>query len=147
MSRLATTPSAPATHCQALNNSETVRLLASIELACYACKQAIADPALHGTFRRRVARTIKDDRRRRHKRRKDQDAMVAAFARTGIEEELPGDDFAPAPIPAGPPFQQAPAPPAEPVPIPAPMAMPVPEPAPAPLSGVGAMFGTFSPPQ
>ncbi|KAI0735065.1 hypothetical protein C8Q76DRAFT_269207 [Earliella scabrosa] len=115
---------------QALNNSETVRLLASIELACYACKQAMADPATHGTFRRRVARLIKDDRRRRHKRRKDQDAMVAAFARTGLgDEHLESTDGAP--------------PPTEPVPIPAPVPMPIPEPAPAPG---GSTMG-FPPPQ
>ena len=67
------------TGMKALNNSETVRLLASIELACYACKQAMADPALHGTFRRRVARTIKDDRRRRQEDPvADQDRDTAA---------------------------------------------------------------------
>ncbi|RPD82454.1 hypothetical protein L226DRAFT_528615, partial [Lentinus tigrinus ALCF2SS1-7] len=115
----------------ALNNSETVRLLASIELACYACKQAMADPAMHSAFRRRVARVIKDDRRRRHKRRKDQDSMVAAFARTGLGEEEALE-----------PNQGSP-PPAEPVPIPAPVAMPVPEPAPVP----GDMFTGYPPQQ
>ncbi|KAI0801161.1 hypothetical protein C8Q74DRAFT_1364802 [Fomes fomentarius] len=110
----------------ALNNSETVRLLASIELACYACKQAMADPVSHSTFRRRVARLIKDDRRRRHKRRKDQDSMVAAFARTGLDEDVPQQETT-----AGAP------PPAEPVPIPAPVPMPVPEPAPAPEAFTG----------
>lgn len=30
---------------------------------------------------------IKDDRRKRHKRRKDQDAMVAAFAKTGLDDQ------------------------------------------------------------
>ncbi|OBZ79251.1 hypothetical protein A0H81_01011 [Grifola frondosa] len=73
----------------ALNNSETLRLLASIELACYSCKQAVADPHMHNSHRRRIARVIKDDRRRRHKRRKDQDSMVAAFARTGLNTDLP----------------------------------------------------------
>ncbi len=115
---------------QALNNSETVRLLASIELACYASKQAMVDPVMHGAFRRRVARMIKDDRRRRHKRRKDQDSMVSAFARTGLgggmeaeaEDSVP-DEGAP--------------PPAEPIPIPAPVVMPIPEPAPAPALGPG----------
>ena len=120
---------------QALNNTETVRLLASIELACYACKQAMADPAMHGAFRRRVARTIKDDRRRRHKRRKDQDAMIDAFAHTGLGgEEDDGDE--PVAAPSAPP-------PAEPVPIPAPVTMPVPEPMPA--SGLGNMFPGLPP--
>ncbi|PIL31853.1 hypothetical protein GSI_06557 [Ganoderma sinense ZZ0214-1] len=116
----------------ALNNSETVRLLASIELACYASKQAMVDPVMHGAFRRRVARMIKDDRRRRHKRRKDQDSMVAAFARTGLGGEMEAEDT-PAPLPdAGAP------PPAEPIPIPAPVVMPIPEPAPGP--GPGDVF-------
>lgn len=69
---------------QALNNSETLRLLASIELACYKCKQAVADPRLHTKARRRIERVIKDDRRRRHRRRKDQDAMIDAFSKQTI---------------------------------------------------------------
>ena len=127
---------------QALNNSETVRLLASIELACYASKQAMVDPVMHGAFRRRVARMIKDDRRRRHKRRKDQDAMVAAFARTGLDGEMDAEDTPP-PVPdAGAP------PPAEPIPIPAPVVMPIPEPAPAPAPGPGPgeMFAGYPQP-
>ena len=116
---------------QALNNSETVRLLASIELACYASKQAMVDPVMHGAFRRRVARMIKDDRRRRHKRRKDQDAMVAAFARTDLGGGMDTEDTPP-PVPDA----SAP-PPAEPIPIPPPVVMPIPEPAPAPAPGPG----------
>jgi len=72
----------------ALNNSETLRLLASIELACYKCKQALADPRLHNKSRRRIERIIKDDRRRRHRRRKDQDAMVDAFAKQNLGEPM-----------------------------------------------------------
>jgi len=72
----------------ALNNSETLRLLASIELACYKCKQALADPRLHNKSRRKIERVIKDDRRRRHRRRKDQDAMVDAFARQNLGEPM-----------------------------------------------------------
>ncbi|KIM48272.1 hypothetical protein M413DRAFT_439994 [Hebeloma cylindrosporum] len=64
----------------ALNNSETLRLLASIELACYRCKQALQDPRLHSKARRKIERAIKEDRRKRHRRRKDQDAMIDAFA-------------------------------------------------------------------
>lgn len=77
----------------ALNNSETLRLLASIELACYKCKQAMADPRMHTKSRRRIERVIKDDRRRRHRRRKDQEAMIDAFSKqtigTGQMEEGP----------------------------------------------------------
>lgn len=82
---------------QALNNSETLRLLASIELACYKCKQALADPRMHTKGRRRIERVIKDDRRRRHRRRKDQDAMIDAFSKQTI-------DSGPGPMEAGPPF-------------------------------------------
>jgi hypothetical protein len=72
----------------ALNNSETLRLLASIELACYKCKQALADPRLHNKSRRKIERVIRDDRRRRHRRRKDQDAMVDAFSRQNLGEPM-----------------------------------------------------------
>jgi len=71
----------------ALNNSETLRLLASIELACYKCKQAIADPRLHSKSRRKIERVIKDDRRKRHRRRKDQEAMIDAFAKQDISTD------------------------------------------------------------
>jgi len=74
------TPRSP----QALNNSETLRLLASIELACYKCKQAVGDPRMHSKIRRRIAHVIKDDRRKRHKRRRDQDALVDAFSRADL---------------------------------------------------------------
>ena len=74
---------------QAMNNSDTLRLLASIELACYRCKQALMDPRLHFKARRLVERIIKDDRRKRHRRRKDQDAMIDAFARQTLTNELP----------------------------------------------------------
>ncbi|KAF8641078.1 hypothetical protein AX17_000722 [Amanita inopinata Kibby_2008] len=71
----------------ALNNSETLRLLASIELACHKCRQVLADPRLHTKARRRVERVIKDDRRRRHRRRKDQEAMVDAFAKQTLSND------------------------------------------------------------
>ncbi|KAJ6604582.1 hypothetical protein DFH09DRAFT_1123186 [Mycena vulgaris] len=80
----------------ALNNAETIRLLASIELACYKCKQALADPRQHTKARRRIERVIKDDRRRRHRRRKDQEAMIDAFSKQTIESGPPME--------AGPPF-------------------------------------------
>lgn len=70
---------------KALNNSETLRLLAIIELSCYSCNHTVNPEIQHSHFRR-IARVIKDDRRKRHKRRRDQDAMVAAFARTGIDD-------------------------------------------------------------
>ncbi|KAH6917494.1 hypothetical protein BKA70DRAFT_1487386 [Coprinopsis sp. MPI-PUGE-AT-0042] len=63
------------------SSSDTLRLLASIELACYRCKQAVVDPRLHVKARRRIERIIKDDRRRRHRRRKDQDSMIEAFSK------------------------------------------------------------------
>ncbi|KIJ68523.1 hypothetical protein HYDPIDRAFT_82685 [Hydnomerulius pinastri MD-312] len=75
----------------ALNNSDTLRLLASIELACYRCRLAVVDPRTHAKTRRRIERIIKDDRRKRHKRRKDQDAMIDAFSRQNLDEEIPSD--------------------------------------------------------
>ncbi|KAH7929311.1 hypothetical protein BV22DRAFT_1057009 [Leucogyrophana mollusca] len=71
----------------ALNNSETLRLLASIELACYRCKLAVVDPRTHSKSRRRIERVIKEDRRRRHRRRKEQDSMIDAFSRQNLGEE------------------------------------------------------------
>lgn len=93
---------------QALNNSETLRLLATIELTCYRVKQAVGDPQKHGKMRRKVERLIKDDRKKRHRRRKDQEALIDAFAKSNINEHL-----APAsgPIPSAPslpPVQQTP---------------------------------------
>lgn len=70
-----------------MNNAETLRLLASIELACYKAKQALVDPRLHTKARRRIERVIKDDRRRRHRRRKDQEAMIDAFANQKLSTE------------------------------------------------------------
>jgi len=71
----------------ALNNSETLRLLASIELACYRCKTVLQDPRLHHKARRRIERLIKDDRRKRHRRRKDQEALIDAFAKQNLSNE------------------------------------------------------------
>ncbi|KAF8350131.1 hypothetical protein F5887DRAFT_1269976 [Amanita rubescens] len=71
----------------ALNNTETLRLLATIELACHKCREAHSDPRLHTKTRRRIDRLIKDDRRRRHRRRKDQDAMVDAFAKQTLSND------------------------------------------------------------
>ena len=72
---------------QALNNSETLRLLASIDLACYRCKQAVVDPRSHTRSKRKIERLIKDDRRKRHRRRKEQEAMIDAFARQNLSTE------------------------------------------------------------
>ena len=72
---------------QALNNSETLRLLAIIELSCYTCKQVVNDPQIQNSYRRRIARAIRDDRRKRHKRRKDAESMVAAFAKAGLSDD------------------------------------------------------------
>ena len=68
-----------------MNSAETLKLLASIELACYKCRQALSDPKLHLKMRRRIERVIKEDRRRRHRRRRDEDAMVDAFEKATIE--------------------------------------------------------------
>jgi len=73
----------------ALNNSETLRLLASIELACYRCRLAVGDPRTHTKSRRRIERVIKEDRRRRHRRRKDQDAMIDAFQQHHLGNDGP----------------------------------------------------------
>lgn len=61
-------------------------MLASIELACYRCRLALVDPRSHAKTRRRIERVIKDDKRRRHKRRKDQDAMIDAFSKQDLNE-------------------------------------------------------------
>jgi len=74
----------------ALNASETLRLLACIELACYRCKQAIADPRSHHRSRRRVERVIKDDRRKRHRRRQEQETMIDLFSKQDLN--APEDD-------------------------------------------------------
>jgi hypothetical protein len=73
------------TFTKALNNSETLRLLAIIELSCYSTKHSGGAEIQHSHMRR-IARVIKDDRRKRHKRRKDQDAMVTAFERTKLAD-------------------------------------------------------------
>lgn len=70
----------------ALNNSDTLRLMASIELACYKCKLALVDPRSHSRNRRRIERVIKEDRRKRHRRRKDQDAMIDAFSKHNLAD-------------------------------------------------------------
>ena len=69
---------------QALNASETLRLLACIELACYRCKQAVADPRSLHRSRRRVERVIKDDRRKRHMRRQEQETMIDLFSKQDL---------------------------------------------------------------
>ncbi|KAI0004262.1 hypothetical protein BJV74DRAFT_436830 [Russula compacta] len=68
----------------ALNTSETLRLLACIELACYRCKQAVADPRSHQRSRRRIERVIKDDRRKRHRRRQEQETMIDLFSKQDL---------------------------------------------------------------
>ncbi|KAI0274718.1 hypothetical protein BC834DRAFT_965213 [Gloeopeniophorella convolvens] len=68
----------------ALNASETLRLLACIELTCYRCRQPVGDPRSQHKVRRRIERVIKDDRRKRHKRRQDQDAMIDLFSKQDL---------------------------------------------------------------
>jgi hypothetical protein len=84
----------------ALNNSETLRLLTIIELACYKCRQSVTDPSKHTKFRKKIEKVIKDDRKRRHRRRKEQEALINAFASSKLDDHL-------AP-PAGPPDSQQP---------------------------------------
>lgn len=72
-----------------LNNSETLRLLTIIELACPYCTKTSHDQRPHTKGQRRVERVIKDDRRKRHKRRKEADAMVDLFAKQTLDEEVP----------------------------------------------------------
>lgn len=67
-----------------LNNSETLKLLASVELACYRCGLALANPTLHNKVRRRIEKIVKEDRRRRHRRRREDDELVTAFDRQTI---------------------------------------------------------------
>ncbi|KAI0307876.1 hypothetical protein B0F90DRAFT_79099 [Multifurca ochricompacta] len=68
----------------ALNTSETLRLLACIELTCYRCRQAVADPRSHHRARRRIDRVIKDDRRKRHRRRQEQETMIDLFSKQDL---------------------------------------------------------------
>ncbi|EPT03872.1 hypothetical protein FOMPIDRAFT_50916 [Fomitopsis schrenkii] len=68
----------------AQSNSETLRLLACIQLTCDSRRYPANSPQL-SAHRRLVARMIKDDRRKRHRRRKETDNLVAAFERTGLD--------------------------------------------------------------
>jgi len=68
----------------ALNNAEALRLMTSIELACYRSQQAVSDPILFSRSRRRIERVVRDDRRRRHQRRKVEDELANAFAKQEI---------------------------------------------------------------
>ena len=72
-----------------MNNSETLKLLATVELACYKCRQALADPKSHGKMRRRIERIIREDRRRRHRRRREEEAMVSAFEKQHLSWSIP----------------------------------------------------------
>ncbi|KAF8527844.1 hypothetical protein BU17DRAFT_81089 [Hysterangium stoloniferum] len=64
----------------AVNIADTLRLLASIELACYRSKQLFSDPMRYTSSRRKIERVIRDDRRKRHKRKRDEETMISAFA-------------------------------------------------------------------
>jgi len=64
----------------AVNIADTLRLLASIELACYKSKQIFSDPMRYTSVRRKIERVIRDDRRKRHKRKRDEETMISAFA-------------------------------------------------------------------
>jgi hypothetical protein len=62
----------------------------------------MSDMRPHSKSQRRIDRVIKDDRRKRHKRRKDADTMVDMFAKSNIDESggVPESDVLPAPISA-----------------------------------------------
>ena len=47
---------------------------------------------MHSKIRRRIAHVIKEDRRKRHKRRRDQDALVDALARTDLNSQADRPD-------------------------------------------------------
>ena len=74
---------------QAINNSDALKLLASIELACYRCKQAILDPSRYSKSRRRIEKVVREDRRRRHTSKKEEEDLVAAFGSQQIAPEDP----------------------------------------------------------
>ena len=87
---------------QALNNADTLRLLAIFEVSCVTCgKSNVHDKS--NVHRRRIARLIREDKKRRHKRRREEDSMIAAFARTGIKtaEGSGSDDGSGTPSDAG----------------------------------------------
>jgi len=63
----------------AVNMADTLRLLASIELACYRSKQLFTDPKRYSSSRRKIERVIRDDRRKRHRRKRDEEDMISAF--------------------------------------------------------------------
>ncbi|KAF8588496.1 hypothetical protein K439DRAFT_1384601 [Ramaria rubella] len=65
----------------AVNMKNTLELLASIELACYRSKQLFLDPKRYTSSRRKIERIIRDDRRKRHRRKRDEEAMVSAFGK------------------------------------------------------------------
>ncbi|KIJ45468.1 hypothetical protein M422DRAFT_227028 [Sphaerobolus stellatus SS14] len=68
----------------AVNIADTLRLLASIELACYRSKQLFSDPMRYTNVRRKIERVIRDDRRKRHKRKREEETMISAFAQQKI---------------------------------------------------------------
>lgn len=59
--------------------TDTLRLLASIELACYRSKQLFSDPKRYSSSRRKIERVIREDRRKRHRRKRDEEDMISAF--------------------------------------------------------------------
>jgi len=68
------------------NNSDALRLLASIELACYRCKQALLDPSRHTKTRRRIEKLVREDRRRRHEHKRVEDELVSAMLQQNLAD-------------------------------------------------------------
>ncbi|KZW00637.1 hypothetical protein EXIGLDRAFT_720872 [Exidia glandulosa HHB12029] len=101
----------------AVNNSDALKLLASIELACYRCKQAILDPGRYNKSRRRIEKVVREDRRKRHNNKREEDELATAFgqqtiaADEGSTSSTPFDTHFPVDVPSAP------------APAPAPMAM------------------------
>lgn len=84
---------------QAVNNSDALKLLASIELACYRCKQAVLDPGRYTKTRRRIEKVVREDRRKRHNNKREEDELATAFGQQTIAA-VP-DDPAPSFSPPG----------------------------------------------
>ncbi|KAH7104462.1 hypothetical protein BKA62DRAFT_461675 [Auriculariales sp. MPI-PUGE-AT-0066] len=71
----------------AVNNSDAVKLLTCIELACYCSKSAMLETHKYNKSRRRIEKVVREDRRRRHNSKKEEDDLAAAFGSQQIAPE------------------------------------------------------------
>ncbi|CAG7846018.1 SubName: Full=Uncharacterized protein {ECO:0000313/EMBL:CCA69252.1} [Serendipita indica DSM 11827] len=70
----------------AQTNNDALRLLASIELAAYKLGSVSGtENRAQSKLRRKIERTIREDRRKRHKRRKDDDMLVAMLGNASLD--------------------------------------------------------------